>query len=343
MKTKRPYRNIFTIALILDFTSPLSPRLIHAPFTPIKRFALYPFGTKSLPSGCSHVNERFLDFSDLREWSASLAPNSAQKSGVRPLAQAIRKVRFDILFNLHPINQVLVNVPGGDSCGENICEALHELEATLAKQARTLDLIAVSPLNCKLAKPGPITLHDARKLSAEEIIALTKNLALEQAAEAETGALQSQMYRSGSPPRLKQKPLPLKRIPPNQVIVDLTGPPVRIQFSPGEKNSAVAQSLRVPGGLKLTPGNWKITLASPSWVRPVAGVEISLKPGEIRKLSVENMFAHQVTWFTPEKKEDVLILFEQGGKPVRLLVPAGSASVPFPLDLEWRAFPAVAP
>jgi hypothetical protein len=344
---------LFTIALILDFMSPLSTKVLHQPFPPIERIVLYPIRAEDpelpMPS-CSHPLEKFMSTQGLKEWTGKL--RNDEQAG-RPLVAAFEKIRFDIKFGLHPINQAVVNVPDGDSCKKNICEEILKLDATLKEKGRKLELVEVSPLGCKIPKNSAIRVVPMDHASAAAIVNEVKNLAMKKPGEAEMSRL--------------PKPVasPVASIEP--AIIELKGPPVKVRFvqseagegdssnSPGDVPTSAKSKPRgsksvtppivaqVPGTVKIPPGSWKVLMQSPSWTKETPGLQIDLKEREKRVFQVQSVFDDQLTWLESEKKRDQLLVFDLDGSTRRVLIPAGSPPIPMPKNIDWKIFPIPVP
>jgi hypothetical protein len=345
----RPTRTkLFTIALILDFMSPASSKVLHQPFPPIERIVLYPVRAQdpdlAMPS-CDHPLEKFMSTQGLRDWSGKLQKDA--KAG-RPLVASFEKIRFDIQFGLHPINQVVVNVPDGDSCKKNVCEELLKLEKTVRDKGRKLELVEVSPLGCKLPKNAAITLVSMSGASASEIVNEVKTLAMKKPTEAEIGR---SLKVSPSPIPLPS-PAPSIEPAPLSAIVELQGPPVKVRFvqaepsesaktSPALPNTAIVA--QAPTTVKVPPGKWKVSIQSPSWTKDISGLEIDLREREKRVLQLQKNFDDQLTWLESQKKQDQLLVFDLDGVTHRVLVPAGSPPIPMPKNIDWKVFPVPSP
>jgi hypothetical protein len=309
-------RNFWTIALVLDFMSPKSAPIINQQFNPIQRVVLYPIRASdpnSVVSQCNHVIEKFMPTEDLVPYSKEFKKEPKED---RPLSATIDKIRFDIMFKLHPINEVVINVPEGDSCNADLCESLNKLSDSLEEAHRKIHFIALNDLKCKLPKDSAITVDNMWNKSAEEIVIFVKSLAMMNTMEAE---MANGVSGIGT--------------------FIINGPPVQLSFAPKDKPKDKPFIVRAPIAVKMPAGTYKVTLLTPSWVKEVPGLEVQLRPNEIKKMELRKNFDDQLSWVESSKTEDLLLVFEDAQMARRILIPRGGAAVPVPKSYDWKLYP----
>jgi len=156
--------NFYIVAMILDFSSPSSQKLIQQQSGGKNdQVAIYPMraktGEKEL-SSCKMPLQKFINAHSLGEWTGK---TSTEAKGELPVAGALKKIEFDLQFELHGIEKLVINtaIPAEkDACGQNVCEIISKIEKTLLSKGDTLRVFATSPIPCKLLPLSPLLFED---------------------------------------------------------------------------------------------------------------------------------------------------------------------------------------
>jgi hypothetical protein len=128
------------LAIILDFSGSMDQKLldrtkleimaqnvtaISSTLKPSEKVEVFSFG--STPNqGCGHVDEKFYSPKELAAWVKKQSP---KKFAATPLALAIRSLKSKL--GPHKIKRVLIITDGNDTCGEDPCAALKDLNEDL--------------------------------------------------------------------------------------------------------------------------------------------------------------------------------------------------------------------
>lgn len=325
---------MFTIALVLDFSSPKSLQVLKGPFTPSSQLAVYPLRAKDGEKGassCERLVEKFTKAENLNSWTDNL---EADPKLALPVAEVFHKIGFDVQYGLHTIDQVIVDVPfegQKDSCGHDVCRALTDLEKILAKKGKKLRLQTLTPLTCRLPAKSHIIVENSGSLTPQSIVARAQ---LSPNPTPPTPAPKNAVAKNAVPP-----PTPTPPPPPAISIIELRGPPLQIKLVSLESDSVPPVLLRSPNSAQIKAGNWRVSITSPSWLRQLPGWTLQVKPGDTVTMDLMQTLDSQVSWVKSSDDSDMIVEF---GPPTdamrRILIPQGSPSIPMPKMADYKVY-----
>jgi hypothetical protein len=369
----KKYRSFFTIALVLDFASPKVPPLLKQKFTPrgdYKKVIVYPMRASSpstdVVSDCNHViglNVKPEEIAALgKQWT--YAPGTSL-----PLAEAIRKIDFEVEYHLRTLDQIIfVTNEKKDSCGEDPCQALSHLRATARKLKRKIQFQIVGPLQCPKEKNDFLMVTDSTSLPLKEIVANGKGLkttpttdlpmekmpvpkpkpavskrpigspSRQPTAKPSARVSASPSSSSSSSPSVSPlpSPSPLSSQGLEGEVLDndfqLDGPPLTITLT---KDKQVFR-LTSPTITKVPTGDWDLKIVSPSWLKDVPAKKIHLDERTLFQLDLKEGLKDLLVWVDSLDEEDQIILLGDLAHQRKILVPSGSPSVPLPKGSQWK-------
>jgi hypothetical protein len=345
-------KNLWTIALIADAMSPKTAKIYQQPFPPIERLVVYPLRAEDpdsliSESSCAHVLEKFMPTQKIKGYSATLKP---EKNSELPIAAAVAKVRFDVQYHLHPINELIISTRGSDSCKQDVCAEFEKLRIVLKRQKRHISVLSVNPMGCPALKSPQLTLIDVSHDTPEKIVSKAKVLAAKNLKEANAVPAKVAAQEKLTEKLAEKKAIEAKKdlLPPRvgelaatSVTVSLNGPPLRLQLKPENSSlNTAALIVQSPATLHLAPGHWSVLVLSPSWLKPIAGLKLELKKNSKQSIDLIASLDSQVAWLKsdPDQDEMVALAVTIDGAPKQILIPQGGPDVPVPRNQDWKVF-----
>jgi hypothetical protein len=129
------------VILVVNWNAPGKTEILKQDFSQFKKLNFIYYGTTDPEKGdanCKKVLHRTVRPDELKNLS-SLQP---KEGAVSPFTQAIKRIEFDVRYQLSNARNVVVVTDGPvqkiDSCHQDPCAALKELDQTLGDKGRTL-------------------------------------------------------------------------------------------------------------------------------------------------------------------------------------------------------------
>lgn len=357
---KQKTSSLFIVAMVLDFTSPKTQPLIQKQMQKNQArdqkspLALYPLRVqagKDETSTCVKTLEKFIPTEKLAEWSMNA---KADEKAAFPIAQVFNKIQFDLEFDLHSIDQLVINakIPKDkDPCGKDVCKAVSQLEQTLLKKGKTLRVYSTSPIDCPLLAISPILFEDENgKMTAaseKAFAALAKKSAV---TKNSSGSTQKKVTKLAKKEKGNQEVViqAAKAISAGAMVVslpaddpvkdkstllDIQGPPFRMKLI---QDGRPPLTVRAPAQVPMLEGKWTLKLISPTWLATLPEIKGEIVKASQSKIDIGAALSPHLMWVNSRNDDDQTIAFESDTNLPNILIPKGSGPIPLPKQATFR-------